>query len=1380
MSSNTEAYIERLNWQAIPTDAHLDGIDDYENWSETMLDYFMFNNADGLLTGEWVEPRSGTKDYGRWKATNQKAMGALRMTLGAGPKNQVKEVATAREIWDAMKTYQKTGSLVFTEIVQEVFNITLLTSKDVTDFANKLRKLNNEAARVGKECQLTEPWLVQVFVRGLGPEFDHFIVSFNQSYSIVGDDLNPPITLDLIVKKASEHEKRMQNSAFAAQAAAQLPPQKPRPKCEHCGRLGHKIDTCFKIHGYPAPRAPFAPKGRVRGAHNNPNQARASLAQRMSAPEPDNTEYEDTPEAQGWMVSSLPATDDPSLWQLDSAADYHMAPDTRGFVNFDPFFKATVRVADQNAPPVPIQGRGTAKVLLRTPDGIREHLLYNVWVSPAFSARLLSEAAIYDSGCDVIKSPGGGRFFVKKNGRTIASGTQRGRRWYLDTMPVASLKVTKLTESPTACAAHSIPSEPAIQLWHQRMAHLSPSNIEKLECMVDGVTLSGEPDTVHTCEACVLAKARNHVHNHAIEPGTRKLELLHSDLMGPMNLKSTKPMPDYVLLITDDYTRYCHIEFLHEKSEVGLWLPKWIEDNDRDQRITRIRTDGGGEYCSNRMGEFFSKRGIHHETTEPYTPQQNGLSERQNQTLMQRVRATMTSTDIPLSAWQEVARGVVWLKNRSPVANRDKTPFELWTGKKPNLSHVRILGSKCWVRIPAEKLKKLNDRSVERILVGYEGSSLYRVWNETTGKAETAYSVEFDEQPVIKRPATGPPEPESKRQRYTELVGDGNGERLINIKGYKKDKGILRTPDNIGLDESDTITVKVRAVQADPTPTTGAVGVTPSHAQVHQAASTTASDDEPLAHLFMTEICDQILSTPKSFKQAMDAPEAPEWRQACQKEVDCLLEMTTWTLVQRPTDKPVLRGTWAFRRKLNSRGKEVKKKARWCARGDMQQQGLDYEETFSSVVKSMAYKLLFNRAAVEDLEIEQMDVDVAFLNSDIQEDVYIEQPEGFEDGTGRVCKLNKTLYGLRQSPRAWYLTIRAFFLGLGFSVAAADASVFYNEDLIVAIYIDDLLIFGKNKTKIQHFKDALNKRFSMKDMGACQWYLGIDVQRDRVHRTITLSQKAYIQKVLSDFQMLNCNPETTPMSSTAQLQKAEDGYTASVDFCSQYQSAVGSLLYVMMGTRPDIAYAVGIVSRFSHNPTKSHWHAVQRIFRYLKGTIGATIRYHPNNHNSLLGFTDASYADCLDTRRSTAGYLFTVGSGAISWQSKRASTIATSTTEAEYTGQFKAALEATYLRHLAVQLWPGITPGPTTIYGDNHGGISLARNALGHARTKHFDIKLRKCQELQEAGTVKFEEISTKANLADILTKPLSRDAFHRLAQGLGMRGLTHEEPQES
>ena len=354
---------------------------------------------------------------------------------------------------------------------------------------------------------------------------------------------------------------------------------------------------------------------------------------------------------------------------------------------------------------------------------------------------------------------------------------------------------------------------------------------------------------------------------------------------------------------------------------------------------------------------------------------------------------------------------------------------------------------------------------------------------------------------------------------------------------------------------------------------------------------------------------------------------------------------------------------WVYKLKRGPQGEIIRYKARWVVRGFEQEEGIDYKETFASVVKPMSYKALFAIAAALDLEIEHMDVKTAFLYGDIDEEVYVEQPHEMDDGSGRVCRLNKALYGLRQSPRIWYNTLTNFLETIGFTALVADAGVFSRGHLYIAVYVDDLLIAGPSKDEIQEIKDTLSNRFEMTDLGPCTHYLGMTVTRDRRNRILRLSQRSYIETVLQDHGMWECKPVLTPLE--GRLEPAPEGHKATDEDKHWYAKAIGSLMYAMLGTRPDIAFAVSCCSRYMSNPAEPHIKAVKRIMRYLRGTINFELTFR-GELEPLLGYSDSDWAGDTGTRRSTSGYIFNIGRGAISWSSKQQSVVALSTCEAEY------------------------------------------------------------------------------------------------------------------
>ena len=511
---------------------------------------------------------------------------------------------------------------------------------------------------------------------------------------------------------------------------------------------------------------------------------------------------------------------------------------------------------------------------------------------------------------------------------------------------------------------------------------------------------------------------------------------------------------------------------------------------------------------------------------------------------------------------------------------------------------------------------------------------------------------------------------------------------------------------------------------------------------------------------------------PKSYKEATMGPSSKYWKGGMSDEVHSLQENNTWELVDPPKGRTVLRGRWVYTIKRGPKGEVTRYKARWVVRGFEQREGLDFNETFATVVKPMSYKAIFALAAAEDWDLEQMDVKTAFLYGYVEEEIYVEQPTGFADGKHpqKVCKLKKALYGLKQSPRVWYNTFSDYMQETGLVPIDADFSVFRDPKTgtIVALYVDDVLLTGPFSEGIQRIKDALHAKFKMTDMGACSYYLGMTVFRDRANRTLRLGQSAHIERFLRHHGMWESKPQSTPMETTSRPLPAEEGYVASTDLRQTYQSAVGSLMYAMLGTRPDIAFAVSVVSRFSSNPTEAHYASVKRIFRYLRSTVTWHLTYR-GSLQDLIGYTDSDWAGDHATRKSTSGYVYNLGSGAISWSSKRQATVALSTCEAEYIGQTQAAKEAVWLKGLLNEIRPEGGLQTVIIYGDNQGAIALAKNPLHHGRAKHIDIQHHWVRGQISDGYIDLQYVATDKQVADGLTKALCRDKFESFRALLGL-----------
>jgi hypothetical protein len=495
--------------------------------------------------------------------------------------------------------------------------------------------------------------------------------------------------------------------------------------------------------------------------------------------------------------------------------------------------------------------------------------------------------------------------------------------------------------------------------------------------------------------------------------------------------------------------------------------------------------------------------------------------------------------------------------------------------------------------------------------------------------------------------------------------------------------------------------------------------------------------------------------------------EKKEWKDAMVEEYQSIVKNDVWDVVPRPKEKTVVSSKWIYKTKHSADGSIEKYKARFVARGFSQKEGIDYEETFAPVARYTSIRAILAIAAVMKWKVHQMDVKTTFLNGVIEEEVYVEQPQGFEthDSQTHVCRLKKALYGLKQAPRAWYGRIDSFLMSLGFTKSKADSNLYFKVvdggPVILLLYVDDLFLTGDEKL-ITESKRKLAAEFEMKDLGMMHYFLGLEVwQRPS---EIFLNQGKYVVEILKRFRMMDCKAMPTPMVTNLKL--LSDTSSETVD-ATMYRQMIGSLMY-LTNTRPDICFAVNTLSQYMVEPRSVHLIATKHVMRYLKGTIDYGLRYASDREISLQGFTDSDWAGSVADQKSTSGCCFSMGSTMISWFSRKQTSVALSTTEAEYIAACSASNEAVWLRKLLAGLFD-LELEATCIWCDNQSCVKLTENPVFHDKSKHIEIRYHYIRDMVQRGAVKLQYVATDEQIADVLTKPLSRVKFVYFRDKLGV-----------
>ena len=516
----------------------------------------------------------------------------------------------------------------------------------------------------------------------------------------------------------------------------------------------------------------------------------------------------------------------------------------------------------------------------------------------------------------------------------------------------------------------------------------------------------------------------------------------------------------------------------------------------------------------------------------------------------------------------------------------------------------------------------------------------------------------------------------------------------------------------------------------------------------------------------------ELQKEPQTVTEALNCPEKEQWEAAMQKEMDSIYSNNVWDLVEQPENRKPIGSKWVFKKKTKADGSIERYKARLVAQGFSQKPGLDYDETFSPVIRFESFRNLVAVAVQKGLKLHQLDITAAFLNGHLEDEVFMRQPEGFvvEGKEHLVCRLKQSLYGLKQSPRCWNSTLDAHLKDMGYVQSTNDPCIYTlseGELSIIGVYVDDFVVTGESSERIEQVKAALAQKFDVKDLGELHYFLGVQVIQNHKKGTVWIGQPTFTESVLQKYGMNEAKPIKTPVNVNSKLLNATEE-SELVDQ-SLYQSAVGSLLYLATRTRPDIAFAVNNVARFCSKPTKQHWMAVKRIFRYLRGTTCFGLLYSEGAEtDALIGYSDADWgSDCNDCR-STTGYLFQIGGTAVTWKSQKQSCVALSTAEAEYMALSSTAQEAVWMRELNSDLGNQQSQ-PTLIFEDNQSAISMAKNPQFHGRSKHINIKYHFIREQVSDDKIRLKYCPTEDMLADLFTKGIGSEKFERLRGLCGM-----------
>ena len=1082
---------------------------DYDHWSMVMENLLRSKEYWVVVESGYTEPTSRDgmtavqiKNLDEMKLKDLKAKNYLFQSIDKSILKTITQKETSKQLWDSMKLKCRGNARVkraqLNRLRRDFEVLAMKQGESITDYFGRVMTVANDMRNYGEDVDDVK--IVEKILRTLTDKWNYIVCSIEESKDIY------QLSVDALQSSLLVHEQKFKVSG----------------EYEHALKVTHEHSYGGRGRGRTAFRG-----GRGQGKGRSSQPRSKETVECYKCHKLGHYQYEcqanyaDLEESEEMVLMAYVDTfggDRDVVWYIDSGCSNHMCGDSSLFCELEEGFNKVVRLG--NYASMNVVGKGSVRLNVK---GVN-YLVRDVYYVPGLKNNLLSVGQLQERGLAVLMQSNECRIYHHTKGLVFQTNMTANRMFVL-------LSSTQSIKKENKEECFQVTIEDVAHLWHRRFGHLSYKGLKTLQTksMVRGLPSFSEGEIV--CTNWLKGKQhRDVISGRSTWRASEKLELVHADICGLISPFS-EGNKRYFICFIDDYSRKAWVYFLAYKSDAftTFKLFKALVEKEIDLSIKCLRTDRGGEFTSNGFKEYCKMNGIKRQLTAAYTPQQNGVAERKNRTVMNMVRSLLVEKNVPRKFWAEAVNWAFYVLNRCPTSSvKEMTPVEAWCGVKPAVGHLRVFGCIAYAHVPDAQRTKLEDKSRCCVLFGVsEESKAYRLYDPTTKRIIISRDVVFEEEGQWNWEKSS----EEDNMFDMEWEGEKREERDESCDGNEEENATDGNEENAtdGNEEENAASpVTERRNRRAP----GWMN--------DYVSGEGLSDEEVQTQLVL--FAHAVHSDPTSFDEAVNEV---KWRAAMDAEMKSIEKNGTWDLTELPKEARKIGVKWVYKTKLNELGEVEKYKARLVAKGYAQEYGVDYEEVYAPVARMDTVRMILALAAQRGWCVFQLDVKSAFLHGKLAENVYVEQPRGYEikNEEHKVYKLNKALYGLKQAPRAWFSRIESYFRNEGFKKEDSEQTLFtkvkQGKHLIISLYVDDLIYTGDDEKMMSEFIESIMKEFDMSDLGKMRYFLGIEVVQ--FDGGVFISQTKYVTEVLRRFGMEHSNPVENPMVPGFKISKDENG-----------------------------------------------------------------------------------------------------------------------------------------------------------------------------------------------------------------------------------------------